>query len=347
VPDGSVPELAGRLAEPLAADLLVAVKPLRSSFGVALHARREEDRPLVLDIDDWEPEVLGGVATRPREALGIALGDPGRALRGALWRLRTALARERRLGARWLLDLCGEADAITVNTRALAARYAGTLLPSGKDTDFFDPERFDPAESRARLGLSDCYVLMFPGTPQPHKGLEDLLEALDRLDRPKVRLALVGGRRSTHLESLRRRGARHLIELPRQPWAEMPAVVAAAHVVVIPQRDSEVSRAQFPMKLTDAMAMAKPILCTAVGDVPEVVGDGAWVVEPGRPDRLADALERILADPIEAARRGRRARQRCIERLGLDANRPVLAAVLEQALGARRRRGWGGAPRVG
>jgi glycosyltransferase involved in cell wall biosynthesis len=49
-------------------------------------------------------------------------------------------------------------------------------------------------------------------------------------------------------------------------------VVAAAHVVVVPQRDGPVSRAQFPMKLADAMALAKPILCTAVGDVPEVVG---------------------------------------------------------------------------
>jgi glycosyltransferase involved in cell wall biosynthesis len=110
----------------------------------------------------------------------------------------------------------------------------------------------------------------------------------------------------------------------------MPAVVAAAHVVVVPQRDGEVSRAQFPMKLTDAMAMAKPILCTAVGDVPEVVGDAAWVVEPGRPDQLAEALGRILSDPDAAARRGERARQRCLERLSIDANAPLLAAVLER-----------------
>jgi glycosyltransferase involved in cell wall biosynthesis len=81
--------------------------------------------------------------------------------------------------------------------------------------------------------------------------------------------------------------------------------------------------------------MAKPILCTSVGDVPEVVGDGAFVVEPERPDQLADALARILADPEEAARRGQRARERCIERLSVEANRPVLAAVLERALSGR------------
>jgi len=328
---GSVATLAERLASPSAADLLVAIKPLRSSFGVALEARKARWRPLVLDIDDWEPELIGEALARPREALRRALLDPRRALRGAAWRLRRTVGREQLFEGRRLLGLCGEADAVTVNNRALAARFGGTLLPSGKDTRRFDPQRFDADACRARLGLAGQRVLMFPGTPQPHKGLEDLLDALDRLARPELRLVIVGGRTTDYLEPLRQRGRRHLVELPRQPWAEMPAVVAAAHVVVVPQRDGEVSRGQFPMKLTDAMAMAKPILCTAVGDVPEVVGDAAWVVEPGRPDQLADALARILADPEAAACRGARARQRCIERLSVEANAPLLAAVLERA----------------
>jgi glycosyltransferase involved in cell wall biosynthesis len=330
VAGGSLAALVERLAPPSAADVLIAIKPLRSSFGVALEARKGRRRPLILDIDDWEPELLGGALARPGEALRRALLDPLRALRGAAWRLRRTVGREQLFEGRRLLGLCGEADAVTVNSRALAARFGGTLLPSGKDTRRFDPRKFDADACRARLGLAEQRVLMFPGTPQPHKGLEDVLEALDRLARPELRLVLVGGRTTVYRESLRQRGARHLVELPRQPSAEMPAVVAAAHVVVVPQRDGEVSRAQFPMKLTDAMAMAKPILCTAVGDVPEVVGDAAWVVEPGRPDQLAEALGRILSDPDAAARRGERARQRCLERLSIDANAPLLAAVLER-----------------
>lgn len=330
VAGGSVAALAERLAPPSAADVLIAIKPLRSSFGVALEARKRRRLPLILDIDDWEPELLGGALARPGEALRRALLDPVRALRGAAWRLRRTVGREQLFEGRRLLALCGEADALTVNSRALAARFGGTLLPSGKDTRRFDPRNFDPEACRARLGLAGQRVLMFPGTPQPHKGLEDLLEALDRLARPELRLVLVGGRTTDYLGPLRQRGARHLVELPRRPWAEMPAVVAAAHVVVVPQRDGDVSRAQFPMKLTDAMAMAKPILCTAVGDVPEVVGDAAFVVQPGRPDQLAEALDRILSDPDAAARRGERARQRCVERLSIDANAPLLAAVLER-----------------
>lgn len=337
VEDGPLPALVARLAAPLGADLLYAIKPLRSSFGVALHARRAQRRPLALDIDDWEAELLDGGAGAPRSALR-ALRDPRRALHGAAWRLRVAWGRAHRVGARRLASRCAEADAITVNTRALAARFGGIRLPSGKDTALFDPARHDPEASRARLGLAGHRVLLFPGTVQPHKGLEDLLDALDALGWPDLRLVIAGGRRSEHLDALMRRGARWIVRLPRHGLAEMPGVVAAAHVVAIPQRDGPISRAQFPMKLTDAMAMAKPVLCTAVGDVPEIVGDTAWVVEPGRPDCIAAALREILGDPEAAARRGARARARCLERLSVEANRDVFAAVIERAC---RRAGGG------
>src|SRR5262245_50916565 len=38
----------------ISGDLLYAVKPLYSSFGLGLFARSRLGRPLLLDIDDWE-----------------------------------------------------------------------------------------------------------------------------------------------------------------------------------------------------------------------------------------------------------------------------------------------------
>jgi len=126
----SVSELAARWASPRSADLLYAIKPLRTSFGVALEARRARRRPLVLDIDDWEPEMLGSALRKPGEAGRRALANPRRALRGLLWRAQKVFGREQRFGGRHLLGLRREADVLTVNNRALVARYGGTLLPS-------------------------------------------------------------------------------------------------------------------------------------------------------------------------------------------------------------------------
>lgn len=43
-----------------------------------------------------------------------------------------------------------------------------------------------------------------------------------------------------------------------------------------------------------AMAAGVPVVATAAGAVPEVVGDGAWLVDPGDGDGLAEALGRAL-----------------------------------------------------
>jgi glycosyltransferase involved in cell wall biosynthesis len=75
-------------------------------------------------------------------------------------------------------------------------------------------------------------------------------------------------------------------------------VVAAADVVVIPQRDTPVARAQFPMKLTNAMAMAKPILSTRVGDIPHILEHAGYLVSPEAPDEIAKAIAWILPQPI-------------------------------------------------
>lgn len=57
-----------------------------------------------------------------------------------------------------------------------------------------------------------------------------------------------------------------------------------------------------------AMAVGVPVVATAGGAVPEVVGDGAWLVEPGDGDALAARLVRVLdggADVEALVGRGR------------------------------------------
>ena len=83
--------------------------------------------------------------------------------------------------------------------------------------------------------------------------------ALDNLDRSDLRLVLVGGReiRDGYVEELVAKWPQWAVKLPPIPLEQMPEVVAAAHVVVVPQRQHPTALAQFPMKLTDAMAMCK------------------------------------------------------------------------------------------
>lgn len=325
-PGASYPGILGtarRVLSCLTGDILYAVKPKPTSFGVGLWWRLQTRRPLLLDMDDWELSWHGGDDWRYR---------PGpRQLARDVLKLGGALrSPDHPLYLRWLERAVPWADGLTVDTRFLQQRFGGVYLPNGKDTDLFDPTRQDAAASRQQLGLSDYWVLMFPGAPRPHKGLEDLLMALEQLNHPSARLVIVGGNPyDDYDEQLRSRWGRWIITLPKTPLAEMPAVLAAADVVVVPQRDTAIARAQFPLKLTDGMAMGKPVLSTRVGDIPEILGDTGYLAEPGSPTQLAAQLRHILAHPNEASQKGQQARDRCVSQYSLDRMAIALRAVLE------------------
>jgi glycosyltransferase involved in cell wall biosynthesis len=314
------------------ADLLLALKPLLPSYGAALGERAWRGTPLVLDIDDWEPLALGAAGHLDAQRASLR-----QRVAGLVRSARSLTDPNHSLYSRWTWRLVQRADAVIVSTPELQRRFGGMWVPHARDTVRFDPLRFDADECRRRLGLSQYCVLLFAGTPRAHKGLEDLLQALEKLGRPELRLVIAGGRRTDYAELLYRRWSRWIVRLPRAGLDDMPSVVAAGHIAVIPQRDEPAARSQFPMKLTDAMAMAKPILTTRVGDLPELVGAGAFVVAPSSPDALAAAIDWILAHPEEARRRGEAARRRCVERYSLPAVGAILDRVLERVAPAERR----------
>jgi glycosyltransferase involved in cell wall biosynthesis len=66
----------------------------------------------------------------------------------------------------------------------------------------------------------------------------------------------------------------------------------------------------FGLPPLDAMATGTPVVATAVGAVPEVVGEAAVLVPPGDADALAGAIDDLLARPDRAEALRRRGHQR-------------------------------------
>ncbi len=307
-----VPELL----ELVDGEVLVASKPRPTSFGLGLLARARRQRPLVLDIDDWEV----GFFCRSG-----AWGRVGRALN---------LANPNGLPWTWLAEkLIRRADAITVASRFLERRFGGTLLPHVRDTEAWDPARYDRAAARARQGVGASKVVMFLGTPRGHKGVDDLIDAVGLLG-PGVVLALVG-------VDPARGGAPRWSRIPHVrmtgeiPFDDVPRYLVAADVVAVPQRDTTDTVAQVPAKLFDAMALARPIVSTSVSMIPEILDGCGLVVEPGDVPALAGAIKRLLDNAEEAAALGQHARQRCEARYSFRVARATLFPLIER-LTARR-----------
>jgi glycosyltransferase involved in cell wall biosynthesis len=295
------------LVEAVDGDYLLAVKPQLASFGAALVAAERRQVPLVLDIDDLD------IALAPRSQWS---SDPEKA------------SPERPASAVYvslLTKAAAAAAAITVASTALQRRFGGTLMPHGADTELFDPADVDRLAARRALSFSGPTVV-FPGTPRSHKGVRVLAEAVARI--PGAHLGVLC--RPTDLASPEWRGF-PIDRIPMMPSTSLPGLLAAADVVAIPQLADEAGRHQVPMKVFDAMAMARPVVASLVSDLPDVLDGCARLVPPGDVDGLTSALEELLDDPREAEELGQRARARCVERYSIPRLGEILRRVLTGA----------------
>jgi len=157
------------------------------------------------------------------------------------------------------------------------------------------------------------YVLAL-GTVEPRKDLPGLVAAWDRIagGHPHLQLVLAGvdgwGAQALTVAIA---GARHRDRIRRLGWVtDRTALLAGAAVFAYPSVYEG-----FGLPPLEAMAAGVPVVATAGGAVPEVVGDAAVVVPVGDVDALAAALEQVLTDPglqarLVAAGTGRVARYR-------------------------------------
>ena len=176
---------AGQAFNQIDGDIIYAVKPKPTSFGLSLFKKISSNRPVILDMDDWELSWYGGDKWKYRPNLKQLAKD-------ILKKDGALRFPDHPLYLKWMEKLVSHADAITIDTQFLQERFGGVYLPNGKDTSLFDPQKYDPQKSKKRYGLSDYQILMFPGAPRSHKGVEDVLMALDQLNRSRFKTGNCG-----------------------------------------------------------------------------------------------------------------------------------------------------------
>ncbi|RQG96046.1 glycosyltransferase family 4 protein [Natrarchaeobius chitinivorans] len=307
-----------KLLDLIEGDVILASKPRVQSYGVALIKRLREHRPVILDIDDWESGFAYGPGKLFGKLFAYSLGIPKGIKVDSFYYYRTLEA------------FAGRADARIVSNHFLQEKFGGEIIPHVRDTDVFNSERFDTHRAREEFDLpSDAHLIMFSGTPRPHKGVEDLVRAVSSLGRDGVCVVLVGAHESDYVERLRRIGGDSLIVRGQQPFDQIPKWIAAADVITIPQRRIPGTEGQIPAKVFDAMAMGKPIVATNVSDLPTVLDDCGVIVEPESVPQLAKAIAKLIENEDYRQELGRRARERSVMKYSYDAAAPQIADVIE------------------
>jgi glycosyltransferase involved in cell wall biosynthesis len=211
------------------------------------------------------------------------------------------------------------ADAVVVPTHAVAQDLAEIL-------DYGDRIRViggavssklqlpDDVEARAKaLDLPDRYLLTV-GTLEPRKGLEPLIRALALPQTDGLPLLVVGqgGWGDINVDQIASDAgvaADRVRTLGRIDDADLAVVLSKATAFVFPSLAEG-----FGLPVLEAMSLGTPVIHSDVPAVVEVASDAGIAVEredaAGYPERLADAIGRVVSDPTLAERLGLQGRDR-------------------------------------
>ena len=304
-------------------DVIYAFKPRPSSFFPGLLASWLQRKPILVDIDDCELAPYHEM----KKSMARSTFFKRFVLRG--WKAPNDY--KYIVFANRLVAFATQVSVVSDN---LLRQFGGMKLYHGVDTEFFNPHRCNSrVELRKKWNIPfRNKVIIFTGTPRRHKGLEELLRAMSLVD-PKYRLELlvVGGKLSGQIEQkLLTDMRRRIKEVEYQRHEVMPELLHLSDLVVLPQAKSLISKAQIPAKLFEAMAMAKPIISTAISDLPEILNDCGIVIKPGDTKALAENIQYILENPEISRTMGKKARAKCIQLYSYEAMAKVLMPVFKQ-----------------
>ena len=179
------------------------------------------------------------------------------------------------------------------------ARTEGTrvfTVPNGVNVHRITPQPESPGAP----------VVTFVGTLKPWHGVDVLLRARAQAHKD-WKLRIIGdGPMRAELDDLARslgidvdfRGAVAPDAIPQHMAG------TAIGVAPYPAMDTDSDQYFSPLKVYEYMAAGLPVVASRVGQLPEIMGESEYLVPPSDPEALAEALDALVANPVERARVG-------------------------------------------
>ena len=175
----------------------------------------------------------------------------------------------------------------------------------------------------------DSEIVLFVGSISPSKGLADLISAWNSAWRPGWRLVLIGQYQGNYRDQLLKSSdnADSIVLLGGLPHAQTIRHMGESEILVLPSHTEG-----FPNVIVEAMAHGLPVVATAVGAVPEILGDGAGIVVPPHdPQAVSAALTLLMGDHGRRAELADHARRKVRSSYALQIIYPVYERIWQDA----------------
>jgi glycosyltransferase involved in cell wall biosynthesis len=232
---------------------------------------------------------------------------------------------ERRIARSASITLGASEDLVAraLELGARDARFAPVAAPA------LPPATRDPAEVRREIGADGRPLILSVGRLHPQKRHDVLIQAAARwrsMD-PVPLVAIAGsGPEAARLRVLTTETGAPVRFLGHRD--DVPELLAACDLAVVTSQWE--ARQLFAQ---EALRSGRPVVATAVGGLPGLLGDAAELIAPGDPAALAAAVEGLLADPARAQALAERGRMRAVTWPSEADTAAQAAAVYAELLG--------------
>jgi len=221
-------------------------------------------------------------------------------------------------------------------TMVVRARgYDGPVTPIGYGVDV---TTFAPPAHPVSIRPDRPFRIGYVGRLIEEKGLDEALDAMAMSGAP-VMLGIMG--EGPYEAKLRERIAALGLEgrVSFQGWGS-PGDVAnflrSLDALVLLTRTTNAVKEQFGRVIIEAQACGVPVIGSTCGAIPDVVGDGGWIVPEREPQTLRTLLNQIAIDAALVRAKGLAARNNVQARFTYDAVATAIEAACRAAAEARR-----------
>ncbi|MCD6019414.1 MAG: glycoside hydrolase [Bacteroidetes bacterium] len=263
----------------------------------ALYLKRKKKAKLIFNVSDLWPESA--------EKLGVVTNR---------WMLKLAYNLEAKLYRKSVL-VTGQTQGICKNINQRFPDIKTYWLPNGVDVSYYDPSMVT-GDWRKENGFNEGDVLfLYAGIIGLAQGLEIILSAAGKLkDHSSIKFILLGsGPEKEKLQSIKQeKQLTNVYFFDAVSKTEMPSIVQASDVSIIPLRKLELFLGAIPSKIFENLSMEKPVILAVDGEARELFvnqGKCALYSEPENVEELVKHVLLLANDPALRKQLGERGRE--------------------------------------
>lgn len=172
---------------------------------------------------------------------------------------------------------------ISGQTKGIVSNISGRFpekrvywLPNGAELGYYDPVLYSGNWRMENDFSEDDFLVFYGGIIGHAQGLEVILKAAERIKKQeRIKFVIMGsGPVKDHLTDMKKEmGLQNVYFFDTCTKSQMPEVLAAINISVIPLKKLELFKGAIPSKIFESMAMKKPVLLGVEGEAKELFID--------------------------------------------------------------------------